>query len=46
MNKAERMIISEKFEAVINAIPEHENGKNPYILSRQTEAFRELMKAL
>lgn len=44
MNKAEKMIISEKFENVVMAIPDTKS--ETYVLAQQVKAFRELIKAL
>ena len=44
MNKAEKMLIGEKFEEVILAIPEQ--GKPTYVLAQTVENFRKILKAL
>ena len=46
MNKAERLIITEKFEAVILALPEELTKKSPVVLHQAVDNFRELIKAL
>jgi len=47
MNKAERLIISEKFEDVILSIPDSRDGKGDrYVLSKAVQAFRNILKAL
>ena len=40
------MILSEKFENVIKAVPEKEDGQDYYVLSQQAEEFRRVLKAL
>ena len=46
MNKAEKLIINEKFEAVILALPDELTKKSPVTLHTAVDSFRELMKAL
>jgi len=44
MNKAEKLLIGEKFEAVILAIPS--SPEPTYVLAAQVEKFRKILKAL
>ena len=46
MNKAEKLIIKEKFDAVILALPEELTKKSPFVLHKAVDEFRELIKVL
>ena len=50
MNSAEKILINEKFEEVIMAIPDlvytGNKAEDPIVLTKAVEAFRKIMKAL